>query len=100
MTVVEFLAFGVVLVTLLVGVAAVGSLAFAHFQQFFRLRRGVLTEVRCPRDEQETRVRIGIPEGENHLRVIWCERQPDDGPRCEMKCFPLLHTLRPERPAP
>jgi hypothetical protein len=32
--------------------------------------------------------------------VLWCERHPDGAPRCEMQCFPLLHTLRPERPEP
>jgi hypothetical protein len=98
MSVIEFLAFGIVIVTLLVGVAAVVSLAVGHVQEILRTRRGMVTEVRCPRDEQPTVVRIGIPEGEMRLRVLWCERQPEGSPRCEMKCFPLLHTLRPRRP--
>ena len=100
MTLVEFLAFGIVMTTLLVGAAAIVSLAVSHAREVYRLRRGVLTEVSCPRYEQETMVRIGVPDGDARLHVLWCERHPGGEPRCERSCFPLLHTLRPERPAP
>ena len=98
MSVIEYVTFGVVVVTLLAGVVAVGSLAIEHVRQFLQLRRGVVTEVRCPRYDQLTRVRIGVPEGDARLHVLWCERHPDGAPRCERACFPLLSSLRPERP--
>jgi len=97
MSVVEYLVFGAVILTLLVGIAAVASLAISHFHEILKLRRGVATEVWCPRHQQSTVVRVGVPEGDMRLHVLWCECQPDGSPRCDAACFPMLNTLQPRR---
>lgn len=100
MSVIEYLVFGAVLITLVAGAAAITSLAFGHMRQVWQLRRGVPTQVWCPRHQQETLVRIGVPPGGTRLHVLWCERQPGDTLRCDASCFPMLDTIQPHRAEP
>lgn len=99
MSVIEYLVFGAVLITLVAGAAAITSLALGHIRQIWQLRRGVPTQVWCPRHQQDTLVRIGVPTGGMRLHVLWCERQSGDTLRCDASCFPMLDRIEPHQRA-
>ncbi len=83
--------FAIMLVSVLaagvLGLLLVGALVVRYVQHFAAARRGVSTEVRCPRNGQLVTVRIGRRGSAPGLHVLSCERFPDNTLRCEAECF-------------
>lgn len=81
---------GVVVAACLVGLVVMTSLIYGEIGAFVQARRGFPSDVVCPRSGHTTRVRIGRAGGGLGLRVLSCERFPDDTLRCQAECFPAL----------
>lgn len=71
----------------LLGLLLVCALVVRYVQEFAAARRGVSTEVRCPRTGQLVTVRIGRRGSAPGLHVLSCDRFPNDTLRCNAECF-------------